>query len=430
MRVRDANRRPRQWSFPSKRFAAAAVAGALCGGFSDLARGGDPRLLIKAAELQAAPGTPPAAAGTVDPAAAKNVNPPAEFAGQEGVLALMDGRVVYGTVTEAPGGYLLKRPGKSDEMIPAFLVRTAAGSLTGCYENLRGATGTPRPDSHLELADWCLRQRMYDEAKIEVVDALKLDPNRRDARELLTKLEEATNPQPRHRQAEAAPTRTVEGFLESTGRLTEGISPEATGQFVRRIQPLLVSKCANGGCHGGDAGGEFRLVNIRRSSSSGRVANLENLREVISLIDAGDPGLTKLLGPLKSPVHSRVFTGTAATTQEAALREWVQGVAIEKGLKPPALELVEQNPVWTRERIELVSGEKSPRGVEPRRSTKLDPVPKAALQKTAPPQLKKVVEREELVERVLKEERPDPFDPDEFNRKAQKTRQGVPENPQ
>ena len=430
MRVRDANRRPRQWSFPSKRFAAAAVAGALCGGFSDLARGSDPRSLVNAAELQAAPGTAPGGGGSAGPAAGGNTNPPAEFAGEEGVLALMDGRVVSGRVTAAPGGYLLKRPGLADEMIPAFLVRTAAGSLTGCYENLRGAMGTPRPDVHLELADWCLRQRMFDEAKIEVVDALKLDPNRRDARELLTKLEEATNPQPRHRQAEAAPSRTVEGFLESTGRLTEGISPEATGQFVRRIQPLLVSKCANAGCHGGDEGGAFRLVNIRRSSSSGRAANLENLREVLSLIDAGDPGQTKLLGPLKTQVHARVFTGTAATTQEAALRDWVQGVAIEKGLKPPALELVEQNPVWTREGIELVSGEKSPRGVEPRRSTKLESGPKAALQKTAPPQLKKVTEREELVERVLKEERPDPFAPDEFNRKAHGQRAGVPENPQ
>jgi hypothetical protein len=42
------------------------------------------------------------------------------------------------------------------------------------------------------------------------------------------------------------------------------------------------------------------------------------------------------------------------------------------------------------------------------------PVETSPLQRSSPPQLKSV--DEELLEKVLRDERPDPFDPEEFNR--------------
>ncbi len=231
------------------------------------------------------PSADPAAAGHSPPALQQ---PPAEFAGDEGVLALVDGRCVIGKVTSAPGGYLIKRPGASDEMIPHFLVWTAADSLTGCYENLRSTFRSPRPDDHLKLADWCIRQKLYPEARTEVVAALQLDPNRREARDLLVRLERALNPDSADQKSEPGSTRRSDGFLASAPETTEGVSPDTTSLFVRRVQQILVSKCGNAACHGGNAGGEFQLTNIRRTQSSGRTTNIENLREVLSFIDSGD----------------------------------------------------------------------------------------------------------------------------------------------
>jgi len=397
---------------------AALLAGATLS-FPFQAVASDPKAIIQAAGLEelmvgGEPGTKPDGVAAAPKEASRR---PAEFAGKEGALALFDGRVVYGKITNAPGGYLLKRPGASDEMIPTFLVQTAADSLTGCYENLKGMISPTRPDDHLELANWCVRQRLLDEAKTEVLAVLKLDPNRREARELLVKLEEATNPRPRNRETEAAPARTGDGFLESTGRTTEGLSPELTSLFVRRIQPLLMSKCGNAACHGGNASEEFRLVNIRRVSSSGRTSTLENMRQVLGLVDAADADRTRLVSALSSPAHIGLFSGPAGRTQEAAIREWVVSAAAEKGLKPADVQLA-GGPVWTPETIALASGKSSKPADE-----SADALParrSQGLQKAkTPPQLRKAPDDAGLAEKILLEERADPFDPGEFNRMVQ-----------
>jgi len=364
----------------------------------------------------------PATAGSGPSLVEKRIEPPADFAGQDGVLALFDNRVVFGKITPAPGGYLVKRPGAADEMIPTFLVQTASDSLTGCYENLRDAIRTPRPDDHMELAHWCVRQRLLHEAKTEVLAVLKLDPNRREARDLMVKLEEATSPRPRNRQSEAAPARTGDGFLDSSGKTTEGLSPENTSLFVRRIQPILVSKCGNAACHGGEGAGEFHLANIRRSSSSGRMTTLENLRQVTSLIDHPNPADTRLLSALSSPAHATVFTGTGGDLQMARIQEWILGAANDKGLRPDASN-VAASPIWTPETIELASAKRpapavgNPRVVESEPAARSRSVNRLQRAET-PPALKKVSEDAVLEESILKQERPDPFDPEEFNRMA------------
>lgn len=329
-------------------------------------------------------------------------------------MALYDGRVITGKVMSAPGGYLLQRPGSTDEMVPHFLVQTASDSLAGCYENLRDAIRHPRPDDHLKLADWCIRQRLMEEARIETVSALKLDPNRREARDLLVRIEEFTNPQPRNREVEAAPERSIDGFLEAGGRSTEGVSPETTAHYVRRIQPILVSKCANAACHGGSSAGDFQLANVRRNSSSGRTTTLENMREVLSYIDSGNVGSTRLMTSLESPAHAKVFIGDAGSLQTKALKEWVRSAAGDRGMKPAAeaIELAGGSPVWTREAIAQVSGEKVTR------DSRMPTGPPATPQKVSKaPFLKGVPVDEAVVEKVLRDERPDPFDPHEFNRR-------------
>jgi hypothetical protein len=397
------------------RLAAVLAGGALSLPFQ--AAASDPKAIIQAAGLEEllAGGEPETKAGGEAAALKEASRRPAEFAGKEGVLALFDGRVVYGKITNAPGGYLLKRPGSTDEMIPTFLVQTAADSLLGCYENLQAAISPTRPDDHLELANWCVRQRLLEEAKTEVLAVLKLDPNRREARELLVKLEEATNPRPRNQESEAAPARTSDGFLDSAGRTTEGLGPELTSQFVRRIQPLMVSKCGNAACHGGDASDEFRLANIRRNSASGRATTLENLRQAVTLVDAGEPEKTRLLSALSGPAHIGVFSGPAGRAQETAIRAWVEGVALEKGLKPVQ---VAGGTVWTSETIALTSGA-SVRPVDESGDSSGSGRGQGLQKMKTPPQLRKIADDASLAEKILHQERPDPFDPGEFNRMVQ-----------
>src|SRR5205814_1787167 len=111
------------------RLAAMVAGAALCVPFPSVA--GDPKAIIRAGGLGdfADGGRSETSTGEQTLTSKEPAKRPAEFAGKDGVLALFDGRVVSGKVTNTPGGYLLKRPGATDEMLPTFLVQTASDSL-------------------------------------------------------------------------------------------------------------------------------------------------------------------------------------------------------------------------------------------------------------------------------------------------------------
>ena len=71
--------------------------------------------------------------------------------------------------------------------------------------------------------------------------------------------------------------------------------------------------------------------------------------------------------------------------------------------------------MWTPETIALASGVSVKPADEGSKSARGQGLQKVK----TPPQLRKVAEDEGLAEKVLREERADPFDPEEFNRMVQ-----------
>ena len=336
-------------------------------------------------------------------------------------LVLFDGRVMHGRVTESPGGYRLDSS-RGRIVIPHEFIRLTATSLEEAYEKQRDNLANPRAGDHISLARWCHANRLYAEAEEQLTAALKLEPQRSEARQLLRRVILAAA------EAEKRSWRNS-GFdtIEAKpGRSAPGISQAATEEFVRRVQPLLVNKCGNATCHGRASSSTFRLENVKSGSRHQRLESDRNLRKVLAQLNLESPYNSPLLRkPMdnESLVHRGVFFGQRGEDQRKILNDWVEMLAAEE----PA------SPVASKSRTSGRDGDVESHAVPPevipvgaRRAESNSPTPLTIeIPRTRKPQRISSAEvnadeeeNSKLIQRILEEDRPDAFDPDVFNRKV------------
>jgi hypothetical protein len=326
------------------------------------------------------------------------------------VLVLKTGQVIQGEVESRLGGYMVQLPAGS-MVVPYDQVRTAAQSLQDAYVRLRNDLRNPNANDHLDLARWCQRVGLAGPAREEVVAALQLEPDRADARALLMQLEQT---------APAAPSAPAGDGIVSGTRLTSAaamgggrsdtpggrISGERVAEYIRQIQPLLVNSCATAACHGGQNAGTFHLRAVGRITRPDSDANLAT---VLQFIDATVPDQSRLLthprqtnGP-----HATAFSGVKAREQLERLTLWVRLVARELQANGMPGDIVP------------VAGQQEPARVVPAAGV-MEPMPGQPAPGAVPASLpaREAGVDDRFLRRILAEERPDAFDPNEFNRRV------------
>jgi hypothetical protein len=321
------------------------------------------------------------------------------------LLLLFDGRVIIGDISEVAGGYAVRRA-EGTITLPFEFVRLTATSLPEAYEKQRDNLENPNAEQHLTLARWCFRYHLREQAVAELEAALKLEPFRREARELLKLIEAAESDQkPGAVQGTGSdPAMTVPGEQTSAG-----ISQDNHVEFVRRIQPLLVNKCGNATCHGSVSTNGLRLHNVRTGRRHQRIHSDENLATILEFVDSDFPLRSPLLRQPQdpdSPAHRGVFAGALGADQVRLLHEWVHAVAVDRQLAHQDDVPVTPDPQPVIERTgrseEPASSPTGPRIIEIPRNSDAPASPR----------------RSELLRNILDEERPDAFDPQEFNRRV------------
>jgi hypothetical protein len=312
----------------------------------------------------------------------------------QGVLVLTDGRVFSGAVRELPGGYRVDRDGQFN-MVPFEYVSVTAPTVREAYVKLRNSVPQHTVDSHVKLAEWCREQGLLAEARQEAGAALRQEPLRTDVRQLLKELELANNPEPVHQQLTDASVLSPDGFLKPCERAFQGVAPEAMVQYVRQVQPILMNKCANGACHGTTNNREFTLQMTRGLSQQSKLTEA-NLAEVLSQLSTDGKTVHPLLSKPreKTPAHTGVFVGSVGDRQWSVIAAWVQSVQ-RSGDEAQTTLVVAAN--------------------HPPAAANIDPVDRtvATSDSGEPPLVP-----EAFLDQILKEERPDPFDPDRFNRRV------------
>lgn len=318
------------------------------------------------------------------------------------VLVLKSGALVDGEIHESAGGYLVELP-TGEMLVPYDTVEVAAPDRHDAYRRLRERLPSRTPAMHAGLARWCLSHAMYDEARTELRDSLSLDPNDREARSMLRRLDELLHPETPPAAETDSPRVADNGSAPPAAevRSLAGLPRDVARDFVARVQPLLMNKCGNAACHGTAGRTDFHIAPVRRGSGSSRLLTERNLAAVLRRIDMAHPAQSQLLAACQGE-HGHtgrpIFEGPGAKEQHETLRQWIDAVARDQmqGETRP------QQP-WALDRhiedeksaaMTLIRGREEPAAPQP---------------------------PEDILDRVLREERKDAFDPDEFNRRVHGT---------
>lgn len=250
------------------------------------------------------------------------------------MLVLVDGQIVTGRFTPRPDGYDVQVP-SGRMFIEASRVRFVARSMDDAYKRMRLSQTALTPESHMELARWCVTNKLPDYARREVLDALHLDPNRADAKRLLESLVRSQNPAALPDASMNSGLTQYPSLRNSGGPIVEtrslaGLSRTVAQEFTRHVQPLLMNKCANAGCHGPGTTSSFQLASSRQGSNP-TIAE-RNLAAVLKQIDLSRPTSSPLIANMEGAHGGSkipLFRGRSGAQQMGVLREWVEAVAMD-----------------------------------------------------------------------------------------------------
>lgn len=258
-----------------------------------------------------------------------------------GVLVLRNGNVLEGVVRRSDGVYVVENGGASLQ-VPADQVEMACTSLVQAYERRRQERVGAAADAHLELASWCVRNRLLDQAAREVLDARMRDPGHPRIETIELQIRQALEIEAARRaraeQEQTAQRAQVTATIKPAPQTPAiNVSLEAQTQFVRSIQPMLVQSCAVGGCHQPGATQRLQLDRWALEGNGNPELIRKNLESVLAQIDAADPASSPLL------LHARRTHGVAragqskplSTYQSAMLLDWLNMAA---GVTPAAHE--------------------------------------------------------------------------------------------
>ncbi len=252
---------------------------------------------------------------------------PLSVAPREGVVLLTNGEIIRGTIIPAGDRYDVHLESGEISLRKADIAAVCQ-TVEECYRYKRADIGQGRVQDHLQLAEWCVRNRLFAEAQRELADARKADATHPKLRLIESRLELARSPAPTTQIGDD--TTKVVRAVRSTSIETaaRNLPPGTMETFTNTIQPLLLNTCSKSGCHVARSEGGFKLERMHPRFSS-RSATQRNLEQVLSLVNRDDPPQSALL---QTPIHPHANVKVPIFTdrhqgQYRQLVQWVYAIA-------------------------------------------------------------------------------------------------------
>lgn len=262
---------------------------------------------------------------------------PLRLAPVQGLVLMRNGEVLSGTIARTGDYYHVSKPGSEIRLKVAEVDRVAE-TLTELYDEKRGRVRPGKLEDRLDLAEWCLAQRLLEQATAELDAAAAIDPEHPKIVLIKRRITLAERPPEEH----AAPAAVVDRGpkKEELDRLVRGLPPHAVESFTSTIQPLLVNNCTTSGCHGPTSPGKLRLLRLSLTGPANRRLTQRNLHAVWQTVNTNDPAASPLLtqpirphGKAKGPI----FSGHSAA-QYRQLVAWVYAATRQRRPQPASEE--------------------------------------------------------------------------------------------
>ncbi|MCE9529546.1 MAG: hypothetical protein K8T89_00165 [Planctomycetes bacterium] len=233
------------------------------------------------------------------------------------ILILDNDQLIEGEVQRDGTDYVIRR-GMGKTAIPALRVVAVVADRDQAYRAMRERCNLRDFDDRLRLVRWCLQNGYRDEALRETEELHRYRPEDPQVRTLLLGLRELKKSPAVAISAPAKvqvkPVRVVEVEPLDFNR-------ETFGQFVAKVQPILMNLCAR--CHVSNDEVPFQLTRV--IDASDRKATLLNLSAVLRQVKRDDLDASPVL--LKSiTAHGKAVQPSMRDRQSPAfqnLEAWV-----------------------------------------------------------------------------------------------------------
>ena len=265
------------------------------------------------------------------------------------ILLLQNGKVVKGVIRQNSSGYSVNVRG-GQLALPFEQVRLEAADLEDAYRQQRDTLPDHTAAAHIELARWCMTNALPDQARKELREALRREPDSTVAKIMLQRIND-----------QLLATKDVPAVVQRNGEFSflgdakPGIPPETLGnlpreaaaEYLSKVQPLLVNRCATAGCHGPGSRNTFELLRTKLGKAPPKVYSERNLAAVLERVDLerplSSPLLVKLLGERKSS-GNRQSHGGLTPEQLQTLRVWVESISKKPApVAKPKAEIVDED---------------------------------------------------------------------------------------
>ncbi len=228
-----------------------------------------------------------------------SVLPASSVCAEPACVLLHNGAVMHGDVRLLGDQVRVENPGSS-LTLRASQVSKIAATAEELYAWRRSQMASPLPGEHLDLAEWCQRNELWQAAAEQLMHARALTPGDPRIQPAEVRLMAAWKRAQLGEPASSAPASTTTKITPpdiDTPTLPEG----ALAEFSRRVQPILVNNCTTAGCHQTGGSEVFQLDRSIVYGQGDRRTTLANLMTVLSAIDREAPGDSPLLKAARSP---------------------------------------------------------------------------------------------------------------------------------
>lgn len=233
------------------------------------------------------------------------------------VLLLENERTIVGDIERTGQQYQVHRA-IGATTLPAAGVLALCDNLEEAYDLLRTRANLNDPDERIRLARWCQLHGLREQAVAEIGAAVELRPDSPECQRMRQSILRSV-------ATAATPTVPVRPGADSAlPPLPFEIDAECLGQFITRVQPIIMNTCAT--CHMAGKGGAFKLMRATEGGVVNRRATQQNLVAVLGQVNKdrweASPFLNRSVSlhgdAVKSPIKNR------QTPAFRSLEEWVR----------------------------------------------------------------------------------------------------------
>jgi hypothetical protein len=243
---------------------------------------------------------------------------------------LRTGFLTEGTATNDGKQYLLKT-NFGTMSVPVANVEFVGATREDVYHYKRGTVKGNDCNDLIKLAEWCLNNKLQQQGIAEYQRALQTAPNSILADVIRKRLEmlhdsETTSSNGLSNIRTVLPSSSDESGDTGITRWVNGIPKPIADSFAKKVQPVLVSRCAAADCHGSVSENQFKLSIPRHTLGN---TTYRNLRSVLQWIDLDYPTESQLLSVLVSYHGGAKASFSVESTQYNNIVQWVRLAAKE-----------------------------------------------------------------------------------------------------